>query len=68
MQKIKAILFDLGGVILNLDTQKPIDSFITLGADMNLFQIKSAIFEMYECCKISTSDFILSLKKSCQNI
>lgn len=63
MQKIKAILFDLGGVILNLDTQKPIDSFITLGADMNLFQIKSAIFEMYECCKISTSDFILSLKK-----
>ncbi len=63
MQKIKAILFDLGGVILNLDTQKTIDSFIALGADLNVFQTKSAIFEMYECGKITTSDFILSLKK-----
>jgi len=67
MQNIKAIIFDLGGVLLDIDFKKVCTSFKTLGAN-NFEEIYSQhecdpIFENLETGKISEEDFCLALKK-----
>ena len=59
---VKAILFDLGGVLINLDYQKTVQSFKTLGiGNFNeLFSQaqQSHLFDDYETGKISSFHFI----------
>lgn len=59
---VKAILFDLGGVLINLDYQKTIDAFESLGID-NFQEIYSQaqqnhLFDDLETGKISSFHFI----------
>src|SRR5438477_4653228 len=67
MQNIKAIIFDLGGVLLDIDFKKVCASFKTLGAD-KFEEIYSQhecdpIFQNLEIGKISEPDFCHALKK-----
>ena len=59
--RFNAIIFDLGGVILNIDYQKTIKSFKYLGIDNfnNLYtQAKqNRVFDDFEIGKISSADF-----------
>jgi len=63
---IKNIIFDLGGVLLNLDYQLTKDEFIKLGVkdyDNHFTQAKQIeLFDLYETGKISESDFHIELK------
>lgn len=67
MKNIKAIIFDLGGVILNINYQNTIDAFKRLGIqNQNCFYSKARqtdIFEQIEKGKISKKKFLLSLQK-----
>ena len=71
MSKIKHIIFDLGGVILNIDYQLTISAFNKLGFTHfeNFYTQKKQIklFDAFETGKISPDTFRESLKKSCQN-
>lgn len=65
----KAILFDLGGVLLNLNLQKCFDAFEKLGFQ-NFNQhfdsySGSPFIEDFEEGKISTEDFIHTIQKYC---
>lgn len=58
----EAIIFDLGGVILNLDYQKTIDAFVALGLT-NFQEVYSqmaqqALFDDFETGKISAFHFV----------
>jgi putative hydrolase of the HAD superfamily len=59
---VKAILFDLGGVLINLDYQKTVQSFESLGIENfnELFSQaqQSHLFDDYETGKISSFHFI----------
>jgi glucose-1-phosphatase len=63
---IKNIIFDLGGVILDIDYQKTIDSFRKLGFqdfDTQYTQAKqNGLFDDFEIGKISSEAFISSLR------
>jgi putative hydrolase of the HAD superfamily len=63
---IKNILFDLGGVILDINYQNTIDAFQRLGFrdfDKHYTQAKQAgVFDDFEEGKISSNDFVYSLK------
>lgn len=65
-QHIANIIFDLGGVILNIDYQLPVKAFERLGLED--FQQKfsqarqQALFDDYEKGKISSSAFVQQLK------
>jgi putative hydrolase of the HAD superfamily len=66
MQKIKNIIFDLGGVILNIDIKRTEIALKELGID-NLSQHLSAshitsFFREYEAGKIDDAAFIQSIK------
>jgi HAD superfamily hydrolase (TIGR01509 family) len=67
MQKIKNIIFDLGGVILNIDTRRTEDAFIRMGAIdfRNYFGhgFAASFFMDYEKGKITDQQFIDELKK-----
>ena len=62
MKEIKNIIFDLGGVLLDLDYNKTTEAFIALGYRQfgNLFsQYKvSPVFEAFETGRISEGDFL----------
>jgi putative hydrolase of the HAD superfamily len=64
---IKNIIFDLGGVLLDIDFQKSIDAFKNLGIDdfEEMFsQFKAdELFEKLETGKISETDFYAAIKK-----
>jgi len=64
-QNYKAIIFDLGGVILNLDYNKTIEAFKTLGLDdfeaMYTQAKQSDLFDRFETGQISSQNFINSL-------
>ncbi len=67
MKGIKNIIFDLGGVIINLDNKRTEDAFVTLGA-RNFSQFfghgfAASFFKEYELGKISDLDFIESLRQ-----
>ncbi len=61
MNSINAIIFDLGGVILDLDYQLTIEAFNKLGCvDFNLIynqQKQNQLFDHFETGKISASTF-----------
>lgn len=63
---IKNIIFDLGGVIYDIDYHKTIDAFGLLGIDQAEFLYSQAqqtpLFDNYEIGAISTEQFIYELK------
>lgn len=67
LKNYDTILFDLGGVLINLNYQKTVEAFIELGVkDLNLTYSQTAqtsLFDDYEIGKISTQQFINSIKK-----
>jgi len=71
MQNIKNVIFDLGGVILNIDIKKTAAAFTRLGQESfeNLFNIGHAagFFKEYECGLIDDTGFITAVKERFQN-
>ena len=67
MKNVKAIIFDLGDVILNINYQNTIDEFKKLGVkNPNSFYSKKTqthIFNQIETGKISQKEFLLQLQK-----
>ncbi|MDP1727792.1 MAG: HAD family phosphatase [Bacteroidota bacterium] len=55
--KIKNIIFDLGGVILNLDQNRTLNAFKLLGADLEAYNESLSIFKEYETGKIDSYTF-----------
>jgi putative hydrolase of the HAD superfamily len=62
MKKIKAIIFDLGGVIVNLNQERTFRAFKKLNASLDEINDKLPIFKQYESGKLTTPDFIHSIK------
>ncbi len=65
---IKNIIFDLGGVILNIDFTRSVEAFRKLGID-DIAEIytgysQSKFFDLYDKGLISDNDFINELKKN----
>ena len=67
MKNVKAIIFDLGAVILNINYQNTIDEFKKLGVkNPNSFYSKKKqthLFNQIETGKISQKEFLLQLQK-----
>jgi len=70
-QSIKNIIFDLGGVILNVDPQKTINAFKKMGAgnfDEIYSRIKqTSLFDHFEKDSITVDEFRTEVKKHIQN-
>jgi len=70
MQNIKNIIFDLGGVILNIDLKRTAAAFTSLGQQSfeNLFNIGHAadFFKEYECGLIDDAGFVAAIKDRLQ--
>jgi putative hydrolase of the HAD superfamily len=67
MQGIKNIIFDLGGVILNLDNRRTEDAFVALGVK-NFREyfghgFAASFFKEYEVGKINDREFIDSVRQ-----
>lgn len=62
MINIKAIIFDLGGVLLNLDMQKTIDAMLKLGANPKDVDFNALLFTDFETGKVSSPLFISTIK------
>jgi putative hydrolase of the HAD superfamily len=69
MAKIKNLLFDLGGVLLNIDYHKTADAFKKLGVTKfdELYSQAGAndLFEALETGKITEADFYTTLQEYC---
>jgi HAD superfamily hydrolase (TIGR01509 family) len=57
MNKISAIIIDLGGVILDIDQERTIRAFTKLGIDLEVINTQSSLFNDYERGTINTIDF-----------
>jgi len=70
MPKIKNLLFDLGGVLLNIDYNKTADAFKKLGVKQfdKLYSQSGAnpLFEELETGKISEDNFYKTIQQYCQ--
>jgi glucose-1-phosphatase len=68
--KFDAILFDLGGVLINLDYQKTAAAFSDLGVSENVFQNlqydQRSFMDDFEIGAISSSRFINSILPFCK--
>lgn len=64
MKKIKAVILDLGVVIINIDQEKTLRAFERLGIDLEDINESMPIFKQYEKGDISDEDFILTLKNA----
>ncbi|WP_291908640.1 HAD family phosphatase [Chitinophaga sp. CB10] len=67
MQGIKNIIFDLGGVILNIDYQKTNDAFVKLGAE-NFHELYSqfkgsSLFNDLETGHVTNEEFLAEMHK-----
>jgi FMN phosphatase YigB (HAD superfamily) len=62
MSKISAIIFDLGGVLLNLDQDKTIRAFERLGLDLDAMNSESSVFHDFETGRINAADFRQAIK------
>ena len=67
MKKIDALLFDLGGVLIDVDYHKTIDAFAQLGVQnpsdlYNQFS-QNQLFDQYEKGEVSSKFFIEQLKR-----
>ena len=71
MKNIKAIIFDLGAVILNINYQNTIDAFSKLGVkNASTFYSKKAqanLFNQIETGDITTEKFLSELQKKTNN-
>ena len=71
MKKINTIIFDLGGVILNIDYKRTIDEFKKLGIKNaeHLYSKKqqSKLFDQIETGKITKEYFLKKLKEKTTN-
>lgn len=69
-QTIDAIIFDLGGVILNIDYLKPVEAFKNLGIEdfsKHFAQHgQTSLLDDYETGRISSAQFLDALKKITQ--
>jgi putative hydrolase of the HAD superfamily len=68
MRGIKNIIFDLGGVIINLDNQRTTDAFVALGLK-NIREYfghghAASFFKDYEVGKITDQQFIDAIRKT----
>ena len=67
MSNIQNIIFDLGGVIYDIDYTKTTQAFVELGANPQAVYYSQSnqtnIFNQLECGEISSNDFVLFLKK-----
>ena len=70
MNNIRAIIFDLGAVLLNINYHKTIEEFKKLGIkNSDSFYSKKEqknLFNLLETGKISEEDFIIEVKKECK--
>ena len=68
MTEIKSIIFDLGGVILNLDYSKTEDEFKKIGVlhftELYSQKKQTLLFDDFEKGKIKPEEFISSIKES----
>ena len=62
MHKISTIIFDLGGVILDLDQGKTLRAFSRKGLDLEDVNDTSPLFNDFETGKISAADFRQGIK------
>ncbi|HCP93522.1 MAG TPA: HAD family phosphatase [Bacteroidetes bacterium] len=62
MNKISTIIFDLGGVILDLDQGKTLRAFARKGLDLEDVNEASPIFTDFETGKITAADFRQGIK------
>lgn len=60
---IKNILFDLGGVLINLDQNKTLQAFEQLGLDLADVNLNSSLFTDFETGKCSSIFFIDEIRK-----
>lgn len=71
MKNIKSIIFDLGGVLLNISYQNTIDEFEKLGVDnSSAFYSKKSqtnIFNLLETGEISENELIREIQSSCKS-
>ena len=71
MKNIKSIIFDLGGVLLNISYQNTIDEFEKLGVDNSskFYSKKSqkTIFNLLETGEISENELIREIQSSCKS-
>lgn len=67
MSAISAIIFDLGGVILNLNQDLTLRAFQRLGADLDAINYSSPIFTDFETGKIDAAQFRAGLKSVLKN-
>ena len=71
MKNAKAIIFDLGGVILNIDYKLTIAAFEKLGVkNADSFyskKVQDPIFDKLEAGAISPKEFLEQLQKECDN-
>ena len=68
MKKIKSIIFDLGGVLININYKKTIKSFKELGLKNESFysqKFQHKIFDEFETGCVSPNEFIINLQKFC---
>ena len=65
MKEIKNIIFDLGGVLLNLDYFRTIREFQKLGIEnfekLYIQKNQSSVFDDFETGKINPQDFISNI-------
>lgn len=66
LTKYDAVIFDLGGVLIQLNYQKTVEAFTALGVQdfkaMYSQAAQTSIFDNYETGKISTQNFVNTLK------
>ena len=71
MKKCKAIIFDLGAVILNINYQNTIDEFTKLGvnnaATFYSKKVQKNLFNQIETGMISSNEFLKALQKKTKN-
>ncbi len=71
MQQIQNVIFDLGGVLLNLDFQRTEDAFVRMGIKnfKELFTLTHAtsLFKDYEVGAISDDSFVQQLQQQAGN-
>ena len=72
LQNISSIIFDLGGVLIDVDYNKTIRAFEKLGIEnaRELYsqQSQSTLFNEIECGEISPIEFLTELSKIAQKV
>ena len=67
MNNIDTLIFDFGGVIINLDYSKPVDEFKKLGIsdskELYSKEEQTSLFDSLECGQISDEKFLNEIRK-----